>query len=254
MKQAKKSIGLFFIIFIFLATAIFSTTDFAIANNKFGLFSMDSGICSNYSLLLLDDAVAFQLADNPKKGNFSHLLRNDMGKSERWLTFALVYGVSWGIYYIDQHETIKEHGSFDNWYKNIFKLHFDKDSYTYNLIIHPITGHYLYLFWRSRGLSKIESFGMSLLNVFAFEFLVETTTEIPSVQDLYQTAIYGMLLGLGMEQLSIWCHNWDNVPGHILGYIFNPFTLFNFSSYGYKVQANPEFSKNHIGYSFKIYF
>lgn len=185
---------------------------------------------------------------------WQHRLRPGISNGELLGCFGLVYAVSWGAYIFDQYDTIKEHGSFKNWYQNITKIHFDKDTPYYNLFIHPITGHYIYLFWRSRGLSKIGAFGMASLNVIAFEFLIETTTEIPSIQDIYQTAVLGMLLGISMEQLSLWCHSFDTGLGRFFGYLFNPFTLFKFSSYQRGVRLHPVINTASIGAACSLQF
>lgn len=205
-------------------------------------------------LLLLTSTVPAAAGQQPasvpvttRPAEWQHRIRDNISTGELIGSFTLLYAVSWGAYIFDQYDTIKEHGSFRNWYRNIPKLHFDKDTPYYNLFIHPLTGHYIYLYWRSRGLSKIGAFGMSSLNVLAFEFLIETTTEIPSIQDIYQTAVLGMLLGISMEHLSLWCHSFDTGLGHFFGYLFNPFTMFKFSSYDRGVRLTPVVSSTRFG-------
>jgi hypothetical protein len=155
---------------------------------------------------------------------------------EKAINFGFVYGVQWTYYLTGQYSIIKKNGSFENWHQNMFSPHFDKDSFDFNIFKHTLTGNYYYLWYRSRGYDRVEAFWWSFLSSLAFEFTIETTTERPSYQDMYQTPVYGTVIGVGVEKLSLYFHKKDTWWGHGLGYVLNPFTLipqwdqrFNFS-------------------------
>lgn len=141
------------------------------------------------------------------------------------INFGMVYGAQWVVYLITQQETIEEHGSWDNFFSYPFRPDFDKDSFDYNIVKHAISGNYYYLFYRSRGYTEVEAFKWTILSSLAFEFAVETYTERPSFQDMYQTPVYGTLLGMGMERASTYFLERESVLAHAFGYILNPFEL-----------------------------
>lgn len=146
-------------------------------------------------------------------------------KKEKFTNFGVVYGAQWTYYLIGQREIIDEYGSFRNWHQNMFSPHFDKDSFDYNIFKHTLTGNYYYLWYRSRGYEESDSLVWSFISSLTFEFTIETATERPSWQDIYQTPVFGTAMGYGVEKLSLYFHEWDNWYGHTLGYILNPFTL-----------------------------
>lgn len=145
---------------------------------------------------------------------------------EKGLNFGMVYTAQWAAFALTQRKTILQVGSFENWRKYPFRPHFDKDSFGYNVIGHSISGHYYYLFYRSRGYSEAASFLWTAVSSAAFEFTIETVTERPSLQDLYQTPVFGSTVGIGMEKLSRAFHRTETWYGHTLGYLFNPLSLF----------------------------
>lgn len=169
----------------------------------------------------------------------------DISLNETLVSLGIVQSVFLGGYIVGQYETIKEHGSFKNWYTNISKVHFDKDSYDYNIITHIGNAHYAFLFYRSRGFTKMNSFLLTTIGSTVFEFLIETVTEPPSVQDLWQTPVLGSLLGMGTESLSLYLLNMDFIVTDVLGYILNPFTILPFSYY--EVNTIPIISKRYTG-------
>jgi hypothetical protein len=78
----------------------------------------------------------------------------------------------------------------------------DKDDWAINYIGHPYSGAAYYTMARHRGLSKLESFGYSVLvSTFVWEYGIESLAEIPSLQDLISTPIIGSLIG---EQFYQW--------------------------------------------------
>lgn len=151
--------------------------------------------------------------------------RADFSDKDIIINFGAVYAVQWAAYLIDQYSIIKEMGSYENWNNNPRKPHFDKDNFEYNIFKHSLAGSYYYLWYRSRGYSLERSFLMSFMSSLAFEFTIETITERPSWQDIYQTPVFGTVLGLGLEKASRYFHSLDTWLAHALGYILNPFTL-----------------------------
>ncbi|UYL07895.1 innate immunity activator family protein [Bdellovibrio sp. SKB1291214] len=141
------------------------------------------------------------------------------------VNFGMVYGAQWAVYLVTQHETIQEHGSWDNFFSYPLRPDFDKDSFDYNIVKHAISGNYYYLFYRSRGYSEVEAFQWTILSSLAFEFAVETFTERPSFQDMYQTPVYGTLLGMGAERASEDFLKRESKFAHVFGYLLNPFEL-----------------------------
>lgn len=148
-----------------------------------------------------------------------------ISSEEKGYNFATVYAAQWTYYLIVQNKEIKKYGSFENWYKNPFDPHYDRDSFDYNLYKHTLAGHYYYLFYRSRNYTEQNAFIWTYLSSLVFEFTIETVTERPSYQDLYQTPVYGTVLGVGVENLSNYLHDTDTKIGHFFGYLLNPFTL-----------------------------
>lgn len=81
---------------------------------------------------------------------------------------------------------------------------------------------------------------MAFISSTLFELTVEIYTEPASVQDLYQTPVIGSVLGLGLENLSMYLLNSGNALGKFLGHAINPSTLFWF--YEGKVQVIPRYN------------
>lgn len=144
---------------------------------------------------------------------------------ERMSNFGMVYGAQWTAYVLTQRPAIEKHGSFKNWYSNMGSPHFDTDSFDYNIFQHSLTGATYFLFYRARGYTKVDAFLWSFISSLAFEFTVETVTERPSYQDIYQTPVYGTILGMGVEKLSDTFYDTNTWWGKTLGTIVNPFRL-----------------------------
>lgn len=165
---------------------------------------------------------------------------------------STLYLIQWGYYIVDQNETIRKNGSFENWRKFMFRPHFDDDNIEYNLIAHPAAGAYYYLYYRQRGYSEVRSFAFATLSSALFEFTIETVTERPSFQDLYQTPALGTVLGIGLEQSSKYLHSIDRWWSHFLGYILNPMPLL--FPENDKISALPMIKKNGGGVSLTLKF
>lgn len=151
--------------------------------------------------------------------------RMDVSTKEKTINFGAVYLTQWAFYLYSQEETLRKEGSIRNWYTNPFKPHYDKDSFDYNIFKHSFVGNYYYLFYRSRGYTEKNAFFWSFMSSLAFEFTIETATEKPSYQDIYQTPVFGAVLGICFEKASLYFHSWNNWYGSALGYLMNPMTL-----------------------------
>lgn len=174
--------------------------------------------------------------------------RTDITYKAKAQNFGAVYGAQWAFYLLTQDETIENDGSFENWYKNPFKPGFDRDTFDYNLIKHSLVGNYYYLFYRSRGYTVKDAFFWSFMSSLAFEFTIETITEVPSYQDIYQTPVFGVLLGIGFEKTSEYFHSWDNWYGNFLGYLLNPMTLIpQFADDSHAASLTPMIDQKTVG-------
>lgn len=147
---------------------------------------------------------------------------------------AFNLGFIWGLeipaYILTQRKTIKEHGSWDHYKHNFGRLTADHDEPIWNLVGHPVTGSQTYLYYRAKGYNKLQSLHMSFWSSFLFEFTIETYTERPSIQDLYQTPVLGSVLGYGLERLSMALLNSDTGWfGKSMGYLVNPMLFFGYT-------------------------
>ena len=109
-------------------------------------------------------------------------------------------------------------------------------------MVPPYSGSQLYLYYRANGYSRIESLMMNFVSSTLFEFTIEIYTEPASIQDIYQTPVFGTLLGIGIEKVSLYLLNTGNMLGKVLGHILNPTTLFWF--YDGKVKISPYYYGN----------
>ncbi|MDD0852265.1 DUF3943 domain-containing protein [Halobacteriovorax sp. GB3] len=139
-----------------------------------------------------------------------------------------VYLASWAVYPITQPDVFREKGSIKKYGRNFGKLVFDKDEPFWNWVVHPISGSQLFLYYRANGYDRIRALSMAFISSTLFEFTVEVYTEPASVQDLYQTPVLGAVLGIGIEQLSLYLLNTGNAVGRFFGHLMNPSTLFWF--------------------------
>jgi hypothetical protein len=167
---------------------------------------------------------------------------------ELLVNFGAVYLNQWMIYILTQHETIKEHGSWENFFSYPLRPDFDKDTFDYNILKHALSGNYYYLFYRARGYSESEAFAWTFMSSLAFEFAVEAYTEQPSYQDIYQTPIYGTLVGMGSERISKYLFERESTWAHVLGYLFNPFEIFK-EDKETDIVAYPQIEKETLGFN-----
>lgn len=161
----------------------------------------------------------------------------DHSRKENMNQILGIYGVTWLLYPLTQPSVVKDQGSFKNYRDNFGKLVFDKDEPFWNWFVHPISGSQLFLYYRANGYSRIDALAMSFISSTLFEFTVEIYTEPASVQDLYQTPILGAILGIGLENFTLYLLNSGNALGRFFGHLLNPSTLFWF--YEGKVKLIP---------------
>ncbi len=154
---------------------------------------------------------------------------------EKLRNFGVMYGLQWLVYVATQGEIIRRDGSLSNWTQNPWATHFDRDSFDYNIFKHAVSGQYYFQYYRSLGYLEREAFTWAFISSLAFEYTIETVTEAPSWQDIYQTPVYGSILGMGLERLSFFFLSQSSWPSHVLGYILNPFSLLPDSTYGLSV-------------------
>ena len=148
-----------------------------------------------------------------------------------------MFGVSIGAYYVSQSETISNNGSFKNWRSHFGHFVLDKDEPVWNWVVHPYSGSQLFLFYRANGYSRIDSFFMTFIQSAFFEIFIEIYTEPASIQDLYQTPVWGSILGIFLEKSSLYLLNSDFIIGKVFGHLLNPATLFWF--YEGKIEIIP---------------
>ncbi len=204
--------------------------------NRFGLFLF------SFVLILrgLGSPESLHAQEKSAPGDsYVQVSREDISSSEKAANFGFLYLVQWGAYYASQESVIRDHGSLKNMGENFGKPHFDKDHFNWNLTKHTLTGQYYYLFYRSRGYGKQSSFHWSVLSSLAFEFTIETLTERPSYQDIYQTPVFGTIVGMGAEKLSLYFHSLQTLPTTVLGYLFNPFTVLPYPYSSYQIAWAP---------------
>jgi hypothetical protein len=201
----------------------------------------------SYSSFGLDAPAKLEGEDGGSFPTYDPVGREEIPIKEKMLNFGAMYGVQWAFYLYSQEEEIRKDGSLENWLTNPFGPRFDKDSFEYNIFKHSLTGNYYYLWYRSRNYNEKDAFFWSFMSSLAFEFTIETVTEVPSYQDIYQTPVFGAVLGIGSEKLSKYLHAKNTWYWHTLGYIINPMTLIPQFAREKKVAAMPLFDKNKIG-------
>jgi len=192
-----------------------------------------------------DSTPTFLLADTAWHYRAVHLGRAPAQQVPAWRQVALLYGGQWTYYLTFQGDNVRDNGSFHNWYTNLPNPHFDKDSYDFNLIMHSGTGALYYGYYRAYGNSLGRSLALSTASVLLFEFTIETVTERPSFQDIYQTPVLGALVGMSVEQLSLRCLSSDWKGVRVLGHVLNPYTMVPGSAW--QVKLVPEVTPKSVG-------
>lgn len=138
---------------------------------------------------------------------------------------AVVYGASWVAYPLFQPRVLLgEKGSWRDYRRNLGVIVFDQDEPFWNWLVHPMSGSQLYLFYRALGHERDKSFTLAFLSSALFEFTIEIYSEPASVQDLYQTPVFGTAIGFGIEHASVYLLNHQATWAQILGRVINPFS------------------------------
>lgn len=148
--------------------------------------------------------------------------------TENARNIGIVYGMTWFFYPIVQPKVFRGAGGVKQYEHNFGKIVFDQDEPFWNDFVHPLTGSQLFLLYRADGYDRLTAFEMTFISSALFEMTVEIFTEPGSVQDLYQTPVLGTVLGVGLENLSMYLLNTGNTVGKILGHAINPATLLPF--------------------------
>ena len=105
------------------------------------------------------------------------------------ITASLMAVEFYTLIMLNHHDSDPSFKNFKNAYKDIPRP--DDDSITYNFILHPIMGSETYLRARRGGYGIAGSIAFSYGASFAWEYLVESWTEHPSIQDLIFTTGIG---------------------------------------------------------------
>ncbi len=151
-------------------------------------------------------------------------------KSEILNDALLSYGLLWVGYTVSQYNRVREI-NWNDTRKNLFEVGpvlYDEGHWLANYVGHPWYGSEFYLLYRSRGYSRGASLlGMSLANI-AFEFLVESTTQPPSTNDLFITSAFGGLFGYYRERWALRLLNRPGRINHGIGHVLWPETMFDF--------------------------
>ncbi|HEY6143457.1 MAG TPA: DUF3943 domain-containing protein [Flavobacterium sp.] len=169
-------------------------------------------------------------------------------------------------------EEMKEKGILWKWKENVKAGPvWDDDDWVLNWITHPYCGGIYYMTARSSGFTILESFGYSaIMSTFFWEYGIEAFAEIPSIQDLIITPVFGSVVGEGFfyAKKTILRHDHQILKSKVLGYtalvLMDPFNTI-LDGFGYqskvKTQMNVtpvglnQFSKNPIwGVSFSASF
>ncbi|MFW7381326.1 MAG: DUF3943 domain-containing protein [Oligoflexus sp.] len=136
---------------------------------------------------------------------------------------SVVYAVTWVVYPVFQPDIMAgKRGSWQDYRNNFGRTVFDQDEPFWNGLVHPLSGSQLYLFYRGLGYERSHSFLMTFISSTLFEYTVEIYSEPASIQDLYQTPVFGTTLGYGLEILSVDLLNRDSAFANFMGRIVNP--------------------------------
>src|SRR3989339_1178970 len=141
---------------------------------------------------------------------------------------GFAYGLTLVLYPLTQPEAVASKGSWTRYKDNLGNIVFDHDAPFWNVMVHPISGSQLYLYYRACGYNKGQAFLLTSLSSALFEFTVEVYTEPASAPDLFNTPVLGSILGYGIENLSMYLLNTGNPLGRFFGHVINPATLFWF--------------------------
>jgi hypothetical protein len=101
-------------------------------------------------------------------------------------------------------EKLQEQSLYERWDEHISTTPvWDNDDWVINYIGHPVSGAFYYTMARNDGMSIGESAAFSaLMSTFFWEYGYEAFAEVPSIQDLIVTPLFGSIFGEGMFMLE----------------------------------------------------
>jgi hypothetical protein len=149
----------------------------------------------------------------------------DHTKSEVFIDQSIVFSGHLSGYLLTQGDAIDKEGSWSKYNDHFLDFKFDNDNTNWNYFGHTYTGSQVYLFYRARGYTKSRSFALSFLSSLWFEAFIENYTEQPSVQDTFNTPVFGTALGYVSEKVSVYFLNSESIYIRALGRIINPFSF-----------------------------
>ena len=151
-------------------------------------------------------------------------------------------------------EEIKEKGLLWKWKENVKAGPvWDEDDWVLNWITHPYCGGIYYMTSRSAGFTAWESFGYSaIMSTFFWEYGIEAFAEIPSIQDLIITPVFGAMVGEGffLAKKSILKHDKKVLKSRALGittlFFMDPFNTI-LDGFGYKDRVKTQMNIAPVG-------
>lgn len=119
---------------------------------------------------------------------------------------------------------------FKRWWKHVKNgPHWDGDSWAFNFILHPYGGAAYFMGARSCGFNFWYSFLYSAcVSTFFWEYGIEAFNEIPSLQDLFITPVFGSLIGEGFYNAKRYIVDHDyyllgwKPLGYVVAFILDP--------------------------------
>ena len=172
-------------------------------------------------------------------------------------TTVIAFGVLWAmpesVTNWDKEE-IKEKGILWKWKENVKAGPvWDKDNWVLNWITHPYSGGIYYMTARSSGFTVLESFGYSaIMSTFFWEYGIEAFAEVPSIQDLVITPVFGAAVGEGFfyAKKSILRNDRKVLKSKFLGYttlfLIDPFNTI-LDGFGYKEKVKTQMNLAPVG-------
>lgn len=172
-------------------------------------------------------------------------------------TTVIAFGVLWAmpesVTNWDKEE-IREKGILWKWKENVKAGPvWDEDNWVLNWITHPYSGGIYYMTARSSGFTVLESFGYSaIMSTFFWEYGIEAFAEVPSIQDLVITPVFGAAVGEGFfyAKKSILRNDKKVLKSKFLGYtslfLMDPFNTI-LDGFGYKEKVKTQMNVAPVG-------
>jgi len=134
-------------------------------------------------------------------GNNALAIENDIKtneKKETNYTKPIIYtatcmGIGYGALVLTKEVPNPNYRNFKNAYKTLPKS--DGDSAIYNFVLHPLWGSETYLRAREANFNIISSIAFSMGSSIIWEYLIESWSQHPSLEDLIITTGIGWIIG-----------------------------------------------------------